>query len=375
MSFTPLKRLAELGQSIWYDNIDRTLLKNGELARLIQTDCVTGVTSNPTIFEKAIGNSDLYDLEFNALLQKNSKTPAKSLYEALAINDIRMAADLLRPVYDQTDGVDGYVSLEVAPNLAHDTEGSINEARRLFAAVGRPNVMIKIPGTEAGLPAITALISEGINVNVTLMFSVQHYENVVDAYLTGLEKLAANRGDLRMVASVASFFISRVDTMFDKTLETVSNAEALSLRGKIGIANAKAAYQNYEAVTNSKRFKALAKKGARPQRLLWASTGTKNPDYSDVLYIEELLGPNTVNTMPPATLKAFKEHGVAEVRLTQDIDNASEQLKQLDDFGIDYLDLTEILQTDGVNAFAKSFKDLMKTIEAKREALIEHNLA
>ena len=370
MALTPLNKLAELGQSIWYDNIHRSLLRNGELARLIREDAITGLTSNPTIFEKAIAHSNDYDEEMQACLQQNPAADAVSLYEALAISDIRAAADLLRPSYDRAAGGDGFASLEVSPTLAYDTESSIREARRLFAAVGRPNVMIKIPGTAAGLPAISTLIGEGINVNVTLMFSLQHYDNVVNAYLEGLEKLAAAGGDLSQVASVASFFVSRVDTIFDKALETMGRAEAANLRGKIGVANARAAYGRFETVSAGKRFQALAAKGARPQRPLWASTGAKNPQYRDVLYVEELLGPNTVNTLPPATLEAFKDHGVAEVRLTQGIDEARATLDQLQMLGIDYHDLTEILQTDGVNAFAKSFKDLLKTLETKRGAVL-----
>ena len=366
MSATSLNELAGLGQSIWYDNIHRSLLNNGELARMVRDDSITGLTSNPTIFEKAIAHSHHYDEELNSLIEQNPKAKAITLYEALAVSDIRAAADLMRPVYDQTEGADGFVSLEVAPTLASDTEGSSNEARRLFAAVDRPNLMIKIPATAAGIPAIAALIGAGINVNVTLMFSCQHYDNVVDAYLDGLKTFAASGGDLSQVASVASFFISRVDTMFDKALETVGSPEALNLRGKIGIANAKTVYRRFETITASKRFQTLTAKGARPQRLLWASTGAKNPNYRDVLYVEELLGPNTVNTLPPATLEAFKDHGVAQVRLTEDIDEALTLMDQLNTLGVNYDDLTEILQIDGVNAFAKSFKDLLKTLDTKR---------
>jgi len=370
MTSTPLNQLATLGQSIWYDNIHRSLLNNGGLARLIAEDSITGLTSNPTIFENAIAHSDLYDQELSAILQAKPQTDAVSLYEALAISDIQAAADLMRPVYDQTDGADGYVSLEVSPTLAHDSEGSIDEARRLFKTVDRPNLMIKIPGTTAGIPAIRTLIGEGININVTLLFSLSHYEQVVNAYLDGLEVWQSNGGELSQVASVASFFISRVDSMFDKALQAIGNPEALNLRGKIGIANAKATYHEYGQVINSKRFKNLARKGGRPQRLLWASTSTKNPDYRDVLYVEELLGPDTVNTLPPATLEAFKDHGIAEVRLTAGVDEAIAALDQLSPLGLDYNDLTQILQTDGVNAFAKSFKDLIRTLETKREAVV-----
>jgi transaldolase len=370
MSSTPLNQLAASGQSIWYDNIHRSLLNNGELARMIEEDSVTGLTSNPTIFEKAIAHSDLYDQELRTLLDQTPQADAQTLYEALAISDIRAAADLMRPVYDRTEGVDGYVSLEVSPTLAHDTEGSVIEARRLFEAVDRPNLMIKIPATEAGIPAISTLIGEGININVTLMFSLTHYDQVVKAYMNGLEKLASKKGDLSRIASVASFFVSRVDTMFDKALEAVGRPEALELRGQIGIANAKATYKRFEEVTNSKRFKSLAGKGARVQRPLWASTSTKNPDYRDVLYVEELLGPQTVNTLPPATLEAFKDHGLAQVRLTEGIDKAVALLDKLGPLGVDYHDLTQILQADGVNAFAKSFKDLLKTLDEKRAEIL-----
>ena len=366
MTATPLNKLADLGQSIWYDNIHRSLLQNGELARMIAEDSVTGLTSNPTIFEKAIAQSNVYDEAVETFLKANPRAETVAVYEALAIDDIRTAADLMRPVYEQTEGRDGYVSLEVAPTLAQDTSGSINEARRLFAAVERPNLMIKIPATEAGIPAIATLIGEGINVNVTLMFSLTHYEQVVNAYMDGLETLSANGGDLSRVSSVASFFVSRVDTMFDKALEATGTAEATQLRGKIGIANAKASYKRFQEITASKRFQALAGKGARVQRLLWASTSTKNPDYRDVIYVEELLGPDTVNTLPPATLEAFKDHGIAEVRLTENMEQAVEQIEQLQTLGIDYQDLTQILQTDGVNAFSKSFKSLIKTLDTRR---------
>jgi transaldolase len=297
MPSNPLHALTALGQSIWYDNIQRSLLVNGELARMIREDYVTGLTSNPTIFEKAIAQSNDYDKVLTSLLQDSPRADAPTLYEALTVQDIQAAADLLRPVYDQTNGADGYASLEVSPLLAHDTEGSINEGRRLFQAVDRPNLMIKIPATPAGLPAIQTLISEGINVNVTLMFSLQHYEDVVDAYLAGLEAWTGD-DDLSKVASVASFFVSRVDTIFDKALEAISTTEAMALQGKIAIANAKVTYQRFESIFNSKRFQKLQERGARPQRVVWASTSTKNPHYSDVLYVEAVIGPGGVNTVP-----------------------------------------------------------------------------
>lgn len=368
MTHNPLNQLAALGQSIWYDNVQRSLLTNGEIAQMVAQDSLTGLTSNPTIFNKAISQSADYDQSLAELLAQNPQANTLTLYEALAIADIQAAADLLRPVYDRANGADGYASLEVSPYLAHDTAASIEEARRLRQALNRPNVLIKIPATRAGLPAIATLIGEGISVNVTLMFSLHHYDDVAEAYLTGLEKLATAGGDLSRIASVASFFVSRVDTIFDKALEAIGTAEALSLRGKMGVANAKVAYRRFETIFSSDRFKALAAKGARVQRPLWASTGTKNPDYRDVFYVEELIGPDTVNTMPPVTLAAFREHGRAEAHLTQNIDGAKEIMARIEALGIDYADLTETLQAEGVTAFSQSFTTLLKTIEAKQQA-------
>jgi len=369
MTLNPLNQLAALGQSIWYDNVQRSLLQDGTLAEMIQNDSLTGLTSNPSIFNNAISKSSDYDAAIAKLLAQQPHIGIISLYENLAISDIQAAADLLRPVYDRTDGVDGYASLEVSPRLAHDTEGTVTEAKRLYATLDRPNVLIKVPATKAGLPAITELIGQGVSINVTLMFSLQHYEDVAEAYISGLETLAAAGGDLSRVASVASFFVSRVDTLFDKTLEGIGSAEALALRGKVGVANAKAAYRRFEEVFGSERFAALAAKGARVQRPLWASTGTKNPAYSDVLYIEELIGPNTVNTMPPATLAAFKDHGVAEARLLQNVDEALAVMKQVGALGMDYVALTEKLQADGVDAFSQAFDALLQTLETKRNNL------
>ncbi len=362
-----LNQLAALGQSVWYDNIQRSLLLNGELAKMIAEDSITGLTSNPSIFDNAIAHSSDYDDALAALLRENPQADAESLYESLAIRDIQMAADLMRPIYNRTDGADGYVSLEVSPTLAYNTAESISAGRRLFKAVNRPNLMIKIPATAEGIPAIAALISEGINVNATLMFSLQDYNNVAFAYLDGLENLAANGGDLSKVASVASFFISRVDTIFDKALETIGTEEALNLRGKMGVANAKAAYRRFEEVFGNERFKALKAKGASVQRPLWASTSTKNPAYRDVLYVEELIGPHTVNTMPPKTILAFKDHGVAEARLTQNVEQALSQMKAVEALGISYTELTSTLQTQGVNAFAKAFEALLANLSDKRE--------
>lgn len=367
---SPLHQLAALGQSIWYDNIQRSLLENGGLAKMIAEDAITGLTSNPSIFDKAISKSSDYDGAISAFLAENPTADVKTLYESLAINDIQAAADLMRPVYERTAGTDGYVSLEVAPTLADDTDGTIAEARRLFATVNRPNLMIKVPATKAGLPAITALIGEGINVNVTLMFSLQHYDDVAEAYLAGLEKLVAAGGDLSRVASVASFFVSRVDTIFDKALEAIGTEKALSLRGKMGVANAKAAYRRFRQVFGGERFAALKAHGAQVQRPLWASTSTKNPAYSDVLYVEELIGADTVNTMPPQTITAFKDHGIAEPRLTQDVDAALATMDAVAALGIDYTELTETLQKQGVEAFAKAFEDLLANLDEKRKKIL-----
>ncbi|GAB4437411.1 MAG: hypothetical protein Fur0044_34310 [Anaerolineae bacterium] len=370
MTLNPLNQLAALGQSIWYDNVQRSLLTNGDIARKIAEDSLTGLTSNPTIFNKAMAQSADYDEALAGLLSSDPQAEPITLYETLALADIQAAADLLRPVYERTHGADGYASLEVSPFLAHDTGASIEEGRRLRQALNRPNVLIKIPATPAGLPAITTLIGEGISVNVTLMFSLQHYDNVAEAYLAGLEKLAAAGGDLSQVISVASFFVSRVDTIFDQALAAIGTAEALSLRGKMGVANAKAAYRRFQTVFGSDRFKTLAARGARVQRPLWASTGVKNPAYRDVFYVEELSGPDTVNTMPPATMAAFKAHGRAEARLTQAVDEALEIMARIEALGIDYNTLTETLQTEGVTAFAEAFAALLKTLAAKQQAFL-----
>jgi len=370
-----LQKLSALGQSLWYDNIERSLLTDGELARLVAEDHVVGVTSNPSIFEKAISSSQAYDSQLEAILNQNPTIAIKDLYEALAIADIQQAADILQPVYDRTNGHDGYISLEVSPELAHDAAGTVAEAKRLFAVVSRPNLMIKIPATAACLPAITEVIGSGINVNVTLMFSLQDYINVANAYIDGLEKLDAEGGDLRQVASVASFFVSRVDASLDKLLEQTGKAEALALQGKLAVANAKAAYKKFQEVFGSDRFKALAAKGARVQRPLWASTSTKNPKYSDVLYIEELIGADTVNTAPPETIVKFKDHGQANETLAQGLTEAADLIASLPSLGVDYDGATQQLQVEGVVAFAKSFVSLLKTLETKREAIVSKQLS
>ncbi|MFQ5594304.1 MAG: bifunctional transaldolase/phosoglucose isomerase [Anaerolineae bacterium] len=394
---TKLHELANLGQAIWFDYIRRSFITSGELQRLID-DGLRGITSNPSIFEKAIAGSADYDEDLHRLVDEGKSVD--EIYEALALDDISRAADLLRPVYDQTDGADGYVSLEVSPTLAHDTEGTIAEARRLFAALGRPNIMIKVPATPAGIPAIETLIGEGINVNVTLIFSLAHYDAVAEAYLAGLEKLAAASsrgpargagGDLSRVASVASFFVSRVDTAVDRKLEELSHntqypipntqypiSNIQSLKGKIAVANAKMAYARFRQVFSGARWKQLASQGARVQRPLWASTSTKNPLYPDTLYVDALIGPDTVNTVPPATLNAFFDHGIVASTLESDLEEARAQLAQLAELGISLDAITEQLQDDGVASFAKSFKALMASIAEKRERLLagwQHHVA
>ncbi|MEM7049590.1 MAG: bifunctional transaldolase/phosoglucose isomerase [Acidobacteriota bacterium] len=365
----PLRRLSDQGQAVWLDFIRRKLLVDGGLARLIEADGLRGMTSNPSIFQQAIGGSDDYDEELQELLGRRPATTASELYEALAIEDIRRAADLLAPVYGDTGGDDGYVSLEVSPYLAHDTEATLVEARRLWQAVDRPNLMIKVPGTAAGVPAIEELTAEGINVNVTLLFSLSDYEAVAQAYVRGLERCTRPQ----QVASVASFFVSRVDSAIDRQLDGIAGAEALL--GKAAIANAKVAYRRFQEIFGDSRFAALKARGARPQRVLWASTSTKNPAYRDVLYVEELIGRDTVNTLPPKTLEAFRDHGEVRSTLDQGVDEARGQLAALADHGVDLDAVTDQLQADGVAAFARSFDDLLAAVEGKRRAVLAQSVA
>jgi transaldolase len=360
---TKMHDLAELGQAVWLDYIRRSFTVSGELGKLVEQG-LRGVTSNPSIFDKAIAGSDDYDEAFKKLVAAGCTVD--EIYEALVVEDIQQAADVLRPVYDKTGGADGFVSLEVSPTLAYDTQGTIDDARRLFGLVSRPNVMIKVPATQEGLPAIETLIGEGININITLMFSLAHYDAVVEAYFKGLEKLAASGGDLSKVASVASFFVSRVDTAVDKALEEKGNH---ALLGKIAVDNTKMTYARFEETFSGPRWQALADKGARVQRPLWASTSTKNPAYSDTLYVDNLIGPHTVNTMPPATLDAFLDHSVVAVTISEGLDEARDQLAALADLGIDLDAVTEKLQVDGVAAFAKSFDSLMASITEKQEKM------
>jgi transaldolase / glucose-6-phosphate isomerase len=368
-----IKALLEFGQSIWLDYLRRNLLTGGELKRLITDDGLMGMTSNPSIFEKAITGSTDYD-EAVKKLRTNKDLDAKGLYEHLAVEDIQGAADVLKVVYDRTNGRDGYVSLEVSPYLANDTQGTIEEARRLWKWVNRPNVMIKVPGTTAGIPAIHTLISEGTNVNVTLLFAQAVYEQALEAYISGLEVLDKKGGDISKVSSVASFFVSRIDTAIDKLLEEKvksdpANAAAYQkLEGKVAIANAKCAYQRYQEVHKSERWQALAKKGAKTQRLLWASTGTKNPNYSDVLYVDQLIGQDTVNTIPVATYEAFKDHGKLANTLTEDVKQAHATMEALAKAGISMEKVTDKLTEEGVKLFSDAFDQLLANVEKKREA-------
>ena len=373
---SPVTALRQHGQSIWLDFIRRSLVAGGELGRLVDEDGLGGVTSNPAIFQKAIDGSDDYRAAIDEISAEDPGLPAKEVFERLAVKDIQDAADVLRPVYDEAAAHDGFVSLEVAPDLASDTERTLAEARRLWTALGRPNVMIKVPATPDGIPAIRTLVSEGINVNVTLLFSRAAYETVAHAYIEGLEARAAAGGDLGPVASVASFFVSRIDTAVDalleEKLETASGPDAARLEallGKVAIANAKLAYQIYKRIFAGPRWDALAAKGAQVQRVLWASTGTKNPRYSDVLYVEELIGPETVNTVPPETLAALRDHGRVRPSLEEDVEAARETLEALGRAGISLDRVTDELLTDGLKKFAEPFTKLLAAVERRsREA-------
>lgn len=360
-----LRELHVNGQSFWIDSIRRNMITGGELKSLVEEDDLRGVTSNPTIFEKAIDESTDYDEALKQLRAADPHMDAHWIYETLSIEDIRMAADVLRPVYDGTEGVDGYVSIEVSPFLAHDTNASISEARRLWRGVDRPNAMIKIPGTREGIPAFEALIAEGINVNVTLLFSQAHYEAAANAYIRGMEKCAT---PARM-ASVASMFLSRVDTEVDRAL-AANSAEAQSLRGKIAVSNAKLIYQRFWRIFGGSRFASLRQRGARVQRVLWASTGTKNPEYPDTMYIEELIGPGTVNTLPPKTLEAFRDHGrVRGITVEEGVGEAESRIDRLSRLGVNLDEITQRLQDEGVEAFAASLDKLLSTLDRKCHAI------
>jgi len=358
-----LNELTELGQAVWFDYIRRSFTRAGDLQALIDQG-VRGVTSNPAIFEKAIAGSDDYDDDIQRLV--GERKSVNEIYEALALEDIRQAADLLRPLYDRTDGRDGYVSLEVSPTLAHDTSGTVDNAKRLFAAANRPNLMIKIPATPAGIPAIETVIAAGISVNVTLIFSLAQYEAAAGAYINGLEKLLEAGGALGQTSSVASFFISRVDTAVDTALEKIGRSD---LQGTTAIDNAKLAYARFREIFAGDRWDRLARAGARVQRPLWASTGTKNPAYADTLYVDSLIGPDTVNTLPPATLQAFMDHGQASLTINKNVEAARNRISALSSIGIGLETITKQLLDEGVAAFAKPFESLMGSIEGKREKL------
>jgi transaldolase/glucose-6-phosphate isomerase len=365
----PLKELLAYGQSMWLDYIRRDLFTSGKLKQMIADDGLRGMTSNPAIFEKAIGDSSLYDDMLKSLASR-ADLDTTARYEQIAIRDIQSAADALRPVYDESNFRDGYVSLEVSPYLARKTQETIDEARRLWKAVQRENVMIKIPGTAEGLPAIRQAIGEGININVTLLFAQDVYEKVAEAYVAGLEDLAARGGNLKKMASVASFFISRIDSLIDSMLNdklkatTDATQQALlkSLLGKVAIANGKLTYQSYEKIFSGPRWQALAAKGAQTQRVLWASTSTKNPAYRDVIYVEELIGPDTVNTMPPATIDAFRDHGKLRNALSEDVAGAAKVMSDLAKAGISMKEVTDKLTNDGVKLFADAFDKLLAAV-------------
>jgi len=369
MNQNPVKEVGTLGQSIWLDYIRRDLMASGQLQQLIDQDGLRGMTSNPSIFEKAITGSQEYDDEIATLNKQGHSVP--EIYEALSQKDVQSAADLFRPLYDETRAADGYVSLEVSPHLAHDTAGSIAEGRRLWAALDRPNVMIKIPGTLEGLPAIKQLISEGINVNVTLLFGIPRYRQVVEAFLSGIEERLDNGKSVVAVASVASFFISRIDTLIDPMLEKLRNegglnsALATQAQGQVAISSAREAYQVYLDLFESDRFRELAEHGATKQRLLWASTSTKNPKYSDVKYIEALIGPETVDTVPLESLQEYRDHGHPAARIAKKVEWADWTLDRLPELKIDLDQMTQQLEDEGVAKFTESFDNLMEALKSK----------
>jgi transaldolase len=372
----PLLELKSYGQSVWYDNLNRELLDSGRLQRMVDDDGVSGGTSNPSIFEKAVGGGEYYDADIQRLAGEARDIAAIS--DELTITDVQRSADVFRPAYERTSAVDGYASLEVSPELAYDTEGTVTAAHRLFGALQRPNVMIKIPGTAEGLPAVERCLSEGININITLLFGVENYERVAWAYIGALEKRLAANEPIDRIASVASFFVSRVDTLIDEKLgakiesaPSEADRERLtSLLGKAAIANAKIAYAKYKEIFSSPCWKVLEAAGARPQRCLWASTSTKNPEYRDVMYVEQLIGPHTVNTLPQSSLDAFREHGAVTPTLESDVEGALETIRRLEEAGIGFRAATDELQVQGVKLFAESFDKAKATIQQKRETLL-----
>ena len=365
MHHTRLHSLSELGQSVWVDFLSRDLLRSGELARMMEDDAVCGVTSNPTIFQKALSEGDAYDVQLRELAGEDDP---QEIFIALAARDVGDACDLMRPAWDGGQGLKGYVSIEVDPTLAHDTAGTLEQARRLHELIERPNLYVKIPGTKEGLPAIEDMIASGRSINVTLIFSLERHREVMEAYVRGLERFVEAGGDPGGVASVASFFVSRVDTEADRRLDELGGHG--ELKGRLAVANAKLAYRSWQEVFSGERWDALAARGASKQWCLWASTSTKNPDYSDVLYVESLIGPDTVNTMPEETIRAFQDHGRPSVTLEDDVDEAARLLEELATVGIDYDDVTAALEREGVQKFADSFSELLDGIRGKSGELV-----
>ncbi len=366
MAISPLHRLSALGQSVWVDFLSRELLDGGDLERMTRDDAVVGVTSNPTIFQKALAQGDIYDEQMRAVLSRT--TDPKEIFVALASRDVADACDLLHPIWESTNGADGYVSMEVDPTFALDVEATLDEAMRLHTEINKPNLLVKIPATKPGLAAIQEMIARGRSINVTLIFSLERYIEVADAYITGLERLVEDGGDPATVHSVASFFVSRVDSEADKRLDAIGGHD--HLKGKLAIANAKLAYARYQELFAGPRWEALAASGATPQRCLWASTSTKDPSYSDILYVTELIGPETVNTMPEETIRAFQDHGDPTPTLMTDLDAAHQVLRDLAVAGVDYDDVTAVLEREGVEKFAASFAELIQGIVGRREALL-----
>jgi transaldolase len=367
MSKSRLHELSEHEQSVWIDSLSRRWLQDGTLAKLITEDAVVGATSNPTIFQKALSEGDWYDEQLREVLAEEDD--AREIFWQLAVTDVSAACDRFRPIWDEGNGRDGYVSLEVDPDLAYEQAATIEQALRLHEWVDRPNLYVKIPATEPGLGAIEECIARGRSINVTLIFGLDRYEAVADAYIRGLERLVESGGDPTRVASVASFFVSRVDTETDKRLEAIGTEEAISLRGKLAIANAKLAYERYKRIFSGERWERLAAKGASKQRCLWASTSTKNPEYRDVMYVEELIGPETVNTMPLETIEAFQDHGVVAETLERELDDAHRLLDDLKRVGVDYDDVVDTLEREGVQKFSDSLHELLDGIRAKQREL------
>lgn len=377
MNKNPLIGLKELGQSVWLDNLSRKIIQSGELRRLMNEEGLSGITSNPTIFQKAISGSTDYDASLRGMLDKGIKDE-KEVFLGLAIEDVSRAADMLWPVYQSTHGLDGFVSIEVSPDLAYDTDATLAEARRLFSTIGKKNILVKVPGTQQGLPVIEQLTGEGVNVNITLLFSVKRYEEIAEAYLRGLERRMNQGQPIHEITSVASFFVSRVDTLTDKLLEarlssTSSKAEKDKISvlfGKAAVANAKIAYKKYKEIFAGKRFSTLKEKGGRHQRLLWGSTGTKNPKYSDIKYVEELIAPDSINTMPETTMMAFKDHGQVKITIHDHLEEAEALFDQLRSMGIDINDVTKQLESEGVQLFSDSFFSLLKEIAKKKDSFL-----